>query len=118
MIATILEAKARLEREGLHVSRNDDRSLWIAAKVSDGGDGVRLSNDACGLFWDVNRWVAVFPADGLLTYEVPGDLEKLTSLIAVVYGQYRRTETPLNDIVKQVVDDAEQYLVGRPLTRT
>jgi len=117
MLVTILDAKVWLEKQGLHVACSGDHSLWIAAAVSDFGDGVKLSNDACSLFWNSDRWVAVFPADGMLTYEVPGNLDELTSLLVAVYHQHRRTGTSLSDVFRQVVDDSEQSLVGRSLSR-
>jgi hypothetical protein len=117
MVATTLEAKAKLEAEGLFVSGNDTHSLWIAANVSDQGEGIKLSPDACSLLWDSGRWVAVFPADGLLTYEVPGALEDLLSLIVAVYKQYRHAGGHFKNAFRQVVSDSEQYLVGRALSR-
>src|SRR4051794_19997186 len=112
MLVTTLDAKAKLEAEGLHVSCNNAHSLWIAATVRDMGAGIKLSNDACSLIWNTGRWVAVFPAEGLLTYEVPGSLSELVSLITAVYADYRRAGEPLKDAFKRVMTDAEQYLVG------
>ena len=113
MSATILDAKAKLEAEGLHVSRNSVCSLWIAATIRDGGEGIKFSEDACSLMWHANRWVAVFPSEGLFTYEVPGSLSELVPLIAAVYANYRDNGGSLKDAFKRVVTDAEQYLVGR-----
>jgi len=110
---TILDAKAKLETEGLHVCCNNAHSLWIAASVRDMGAGIKFSDDACSLIWNSSRWVAVFPAKGLLTYEIPGSLPELVSVITAVYASYRRTGSPLKDVFKQVVPDAEHYLVGR-----
>jgi hypothetical protein len=113
MLVTTLDAKAKLEAEGLHVSCNNAHSLWIAATVQDTGAGIKLSQDACSLLWDSKRWVAVFPADGLRTYEVPGSLSELVSLVTVVYANYRQAGGLLKDAVKRVMSDAEQFLVGR-----
>jgi hypothetical protein len=113
MVGTALDAKAKLEAEGLHVSCNNADSLWIAATVRDGGDRIGLSDDACSLIWNSGRWVAVFPAEGLLTYEVPGSLPELVSVITAVYAHYRQTGTPFKHAVKQVVTGVEQYLVAR-----
>jgi hypothetical protein len=117
MLVTTLDAKARLEAEGLHVACNNAHSLWIAAHVQDTGEGIRLSNDACGLLWDSDRWVAVFPAQGLLTYEIPGTLPDLVSLISAIYSQYRCAGGEFRDAFMRVVPDPEQYLVGRSLSR-
>jgi hypothetical protein len=113
MHVTALDAKAKLEAEGLQVSWNNPQSLWIAATVRDAGSGIRLSEDACSLCWNSGRWVAVFPAEGLLTYEVPGSLPELVSVITAVYAHARETSTPFKDAVKQVVTGVEQYLVSR-----
>jgi hypothetical protein len=113
MGATALDAKAKLEAEGLHVSCNTPHSLWIAATVREMGEGIKLSNDASSLTWNSSRWVAVFPAEGLFTYEVPGSLSDLVSLVTAVYANYRQVGGPLRDAFKRVVPDAEQFLVGR-----
>src|SRR5262249_33078612 len=117
MLATILDAKARLESEGLHVSRRDDHSLWIAATLRDAGEGIRLSDDACALLGDSGRWVAVFPAEGLFTYEVPASLAELVSLITAVYAHYRQAGGQLKDAFKHAVSQPEQYLAGRSPAR-
>jgi hypothetical protein len=111
------DAKTTLEAEGLHVSSNLRNSLWIAANVRDVGEGISVSDDACALMWGENKWVAVFPAEGLLTYEVPGDLPELVSLIASVYKHFRHTGGQFKDALKEVLANSEQYLIGRTLTR-
>src|SRR5438132_1508276 len=103
MLVTLLDAKAQLEAAGFHVACNNAHALWIAANVRDVGAGVGLSDDACSLLWDAERWVAVFPAGGLLTYEVPGTLPDLVSVIAAVYTLYRRAGGPFQDALKHVV---------------
>jgi hypothetical protein len=113
MLVTAIDAKTKLEAEGLQVSCNNAHSLWIAASVRDMGEGIKLANNACSLIWNSGRWVAVFPAEGLFTYEIPGSLSELVSIIVAVYGQYRGTGTPFKDAVKQVVSNVDQYLVGR-----
>lgn len=113
MPATLLDAKVKLEAEGLHVSRNSDCSLWIAASVRDAGEGIKVSKDACALMENSSRWVTVFPSEGLLTYEVPGTLSELVSLITAIYADYRANGGSLRDAFKRVVTDAERYLVGR-----
>lgn len=110
------DAKTKLEAEGLHVSCNNSNSLWIAANLKDVG-GIRMSNDACSLVEKSGRWVAVFPADGLLIYQYPGKLADLVSLILSVYQKYRESGAEFNQAFKQVVNDADQYLVGRPPAR-
>jgi hypothetical protein len=112
MLVTTLDAKAKLEAEGLHVSGNNPHSLWIAATLQDMGAGIKLSNDACSLTWTSSRWVAVFPAEGLLTYEIPGSLSELVSLITAVYADYRQVGGALKDAIKRAVPDVEQFLVG------
>jgi hypothetical protein len=119
MLVTTLDAKGQLEAEGLHVSRNDTHSLWIAGNVRDVGNGVRLSNDACSLMWKSGLWVAVFPSEGRLTYEVPGSLPELVSLITSVYAQYRQAGGSFEVAFPRVVSEAEQYLVdGSPAHST
>jgi hypothetical protein len=113
MLATILDAKAKLEAEGLRVSRSGDHSLWIAATLRDAGDGITLSDDACALLGNAGRWVAVFPAEGLSTYEVPGSLADLVSLIVTVYARYRQVGGPVQEAFKQAVSQPEQYRTGR-----
>jgi hypothetical protein len=113
MLESSLDAKVKLEAEGLHVSCNNSHSLWIAATVRDVGEGIKLSDDACSLIWNSSGWVAVFPAEGLLTYELPGSLSELVSVITAVYAHCRRTRGSLTDAFKRVVTDAEQYLINR-----
>ncbi len=117
MLTTAVDAKAKLEAEGLLVSCNTAHGLWIAAHVRDMGDGVQLSDDACSLTWHTNRWVAVFPAEGLLTYEVPGSLPELVSLITAIYACHRQAGGSLQAAFSQVVGEPEQYLVGRSPAR-
>jgi hypothetical protein len=112
VLATTLDAKAKLEEEGLHVSCSNAHSLWIAATVRDIGEGIKFSEDACSLIWNSSRWIAVFPADGLLTYEVPGSLPELISVITTVYAHYRQAGGRFKDAFRQVVTDPEQYLIG------
>lgn len=114
---TIHEAKAKLEADGLHVSFNNDHSLWIAATVRDAGRGIRMSDDASALIGDSGRWTAVFPAEGMLTYEVPGALPDLVSLIGSVYAQYRRAGGQLKDAFPKVRSEPEQYLIGHSPAR-
>lgn len=57
--------------------------------------------------------VAVFPAAGLLSYEVPGDLRDLVPLIRGVYANHRRYGGPFKDAFARSVPDSESYLVGR-----
>ncbi len=113
MLETTLDAKAALEADGLYVSCNNAHSLWIAATVRDVEDGIKLSDDACSLVGKLNRWVAVFPAEGLLTYEVPGSLSELVALITAVYAHYRQSGGPFNRALRQVLTDPQHYLVGR-----
>jgi hypothetical protein len=117
MIDTIQDAKASLEKQNLYVAYNNKQSLWIAGGVRDAGEGVRVSNDACSLIFNVDRWIAIFPALGMLTYEVPGNLEELVYLIEAVYSQHLRAGNSFTEAVKQIVEDSEQYLVGRSLSR-
>ena len=113
MVETILDAKSRLEAEGLYVSRNDAKSLWIAGSLTDAGEGVRLSQDACALFRKGDQWTVVFPAEGMLTYEMSDSLPELLTTISTAYQRYRLAGGQFKDIFKQVVSKSEQYLVGR-----
>jgi len=113
MLVTTLDAKAKLEAAGLHVSCNNGDSLWIAATLRDMGAGIKLSHDACSLISTSNGWVAVFPAEGLITYEVSDSLPKLVALVTTVYADYRSMGGPLKDAFKRIMPDAELFLVGR-----
>jgi hypothetical protein len=113
MNETILGAKAELEAAGLEVKPSGERSLWIAATVKDAGGGIRLSNDASALLLQDDHWVAIFPADGTLNYEVPGDLQELLPLIRRVYTYYRRAGGAFKDAFKHAVPEPDTYLVGR-----
>lgn len=113
MPVTILDAKAKLESEGLHVSCNNGASLWIAATVRDADGEIKFSEDACSLIEKSPRWVAVFPAGGSFTYEIPGSLPELIALIVTVYANYRRQGGSLNEAITQVVTDTDQYLIDR-----
>ncbi|HEV3258797.1 MAG TPA: ImmA/IrrE family metallo-endopeptidase [Gemmataceae bacterium] len=113
MNQTILDAKGELEAAGLEVKPSGEGALWIAATTNDAGGGIRLSTDASTLLWKENRWVAVFPADGMLNYEVPGELYDLLPMIRGVYTRYRRLGGPFKDAFRRSVPNPESYLVGR-----
>lgn len=112
MNPVLRKAKEDLEVAGLEVKASGEDALWIAAASRDAGGGVRLSHDACMLIRQGDRWVAVFPAEGHSTYEVPGELPRLLPLIHAVYGQYRRRGGPFEEAFRQSVPDAEAYLAG------
>jgi hypothetical protein len=118
MVQTILDAKVKLEAERLYVSSYREHSLWIAGTTTDIGDGIKLSKDACVLIQEADRWLVAFPADGMLSYEVPGTLPELLSLITTVYSRYRQTGGPFQEAVKRTVPDAEHYLIGRSLSKS
>ncbi len=91
----IHEPKAELEAFSLEVKTSGECSLLIAATSRDVGDGLRLSNDASALLQRDDRWVAVFPAAGTLSYEVPGDLPDLLPLIRKVQSPRINLPQPL-----------------------
>jgi hypothetical protein len=109
----ILDAKAELEAGGLTVKLSGEASLWICDTIQ-GADGIRFSNDASVLLREDDRWIAIFPAAGMLSYEVPGELQDLVPLIQGVYASYRRSGGPLKDAFARSVPDPELYLHGRP----
>jgi hypothetical protein len=109
----ILDAKAELEADGLTVKLSGENSLWICETVQ-GADGVRLSNNASVLLREADRWIAIFPAAGMLSYEVPGELQDLVALIKSVYTSYRRSGGPLKDEFARSVPDPDLCLRGRP----
>jgi hypothetical protein len=117
VIVNALDAKKQLELEGLYVSHHNPHSLWIAATVRDMGEGIKLSEDACSLICKSGQWIAVFPAEGLCTYEVPGLLPDLVTVVSRVYEQHRRTGGPFQAAFRQVVNNPDQYVVGRSLAR-
>ena len=117
MIVTASDVEAHLEARDLYVSARGSSSLWIAATVHDAGEGAIMSNDACSLIADTEEWVADFPAEGLCTYELPGTLEELVAIICAVYDQYRRVRGAFTDAFRQVVPDADRYVIGRSLAR-
>lgn len=117
MIVTASDVKAHLEARDLYVSARGSSSLWIAATVRDTGDGVLMSNDACSLIANDEGWVAVFPAEGLCTYELPGTLEELIATISAVYEQYRREGGAFANAFRQAVPDPDRYVIGRSLAR-
>jgi hypothetical protein len=117
MVQTLLEAKAQLEAEGLYVAWNIPNALWIAGTLTQKGEGIQLSPDACSLLRDGERWVAIFPAEGLRTYEREGPLPELVSLIVTVYQHYRRSGRAFSEAFPRSVRNPEQYLVGRSLSR-
>jgi hypothetical protein len=113
MKAGVLDAKAELEAGGLTVRPSGEASLWICDTIQEAG-GVRFSNDASVLLREDDRWIAIFPAAGMLSYEVPGGLQDLVELIKGVYANYRRSGGPLKDAFARSVPDPERYLQGRP----
>ena len=61
MIATIADAKSALESAGLFVSVNSSH-LLIGGWIADGGEGLRIFKDACGLNQRNGAWIALLPA--------------------------------------------------------
>jgi hypothetical protein len=115
MIATLQDAKAKLESEGLYVSCRDDR-LWIAANVRDAGDGIMVADEACALIRTGDAWSAIFPASRpFFPHEMPGTLPDLVATIAAVFAEKRRAQIQLGHAFRQVVSDPDRFLMGRKL---
>ena len=110
---TLIDAKTTLEARDLCVRFNNENSLWIANETVDGGDGFIVSKDACALNRWANHWVAVFPAKGMRTYEVPGSLAEVVTLILAVYTRHRLDKGTLNEAFRRTVLDPDSYLNGR-----
>jgi hypothetical protein len=108
----ILDARAELEAGGLTVKPSGETSLWICDAAQEAG-GVRFSTDASVLLREDDRWIAVFPAAGMLSYEVPGDLRDLVPLIKGVYASHRRFGGSLKEAFARSVPDPQRYLQGR-----
>lgn len=115
MIETIQDARSALEAEGLHVSVNNLSSLLIGGSITDAGEGLTIYKDACAINCRAGQWVASFPADGLLSFEFPGSLPELVSLVVAVYDYHRQHEGELKEAFKRLIKDAEQFLIGRSL---
>ena len=113
MIDTIQTAAESLRASGLHVSINGPFCLLIAPTVVDGGGGLRAFKSACALNSRDGLWVAVFPAAGLLSYEKPGSLSDLVAFVQAVYKQHRLAGGELKGAFEGLVQDPEQYLIGR-----
>ncbi len=111
MSTPLQEVQSRLEAQGLHVSA-DEQSLFIAGSLVNVGADICLSSDACVLLQHADRWVVIFPAEGICTYEVDGPLPEMVSLIEHVYQHHRDTGGGLTDAVKQVLPNAAQYRRG------
>jgi hypothetical protein len=110
---TLIGSIATLEAHDLCVRPNNEHSLWIANHTADEDDGILLSNDACVLARRADQWVAVFPANGMRTYEVSGSLPEAVSLILAVYARHRQDEGTLTEAFRQTVPDPDIYLNGR-----
>ena len=113
MIETIQDAAVALQAQGLFLSFNNPSSLLIGGSLADAGDGIQMFKDACALIGKFGHWTAIFPAKGLCTYEFPGALPELVSVISRVYDQYRRSGVPFKDAFREVVSDPDQYMMGR-----
>jgi hypothetical protein len=110
---TLVGAIGTLEAHALCVRANNDHSLWIADRPTDMGDGILLSDAACALSQREDQWVAVFPAAGSRTYEVPGTLPACVSLILTVYARHRTAGGTLNEAFRRTVADPDNFLNGR-----
>jgi hypothetical protein len=115
MIATIQDAKSALETDALFVADGYMNSLLIGGWVADGGDGLRIFKDACGLNQRNGEWIVLFPAEGLTQYEIPGTLAEGVALILAAYQEHRKNGGEFRDACKRVLKDADQYLIGRSL---
>ena len=112
MNQALLDAKAELAAAGLSVKQNGETALWITATSQEIG-GLTLSKDASALLQRDGEWIAVFPTPGTLSYEVPGSLPDLTSLILKVYAHYRRFGGSFDHAFERSVPASESFLVGR-----
>src|ERR1017187_3705845 len=115
MIETIQDAKSALEADGLIVAKSRMDSLLIGGWIADGGDGLRIFKDACGLNQRNGEWVVLFPSAGLQQYHVPGTLAQGVALILAAYQDHRKNGGEFHDACKRVLKDADQYLTGRSL---
>ena len=112
--AVAIEAETRLHDVQALLRR-------VAAKRRDGGAGravlvvadTRTNREVVRAAHP--ELVAVFPAEGLSTYEVPGTLSELVSLLLTVYGHYRQNGGRFTDAFRQVVSEPDRYVVGRSL---
>ncbi len=107
MLATALDAKARLEAAGLHVSlcSHGSDSLFIAAGFTEFDDGLKISQDASVLDRnkETGRWLVTLPGEGGSFQGVEGDLPDVVALIEQVYHHYRNAGGKLRDAVREVL---------------
>src|SRR4051794_16929182 len=114
MVATIQEARARLEADGLHVGSGYQGALLIANSFTEGSEGIRVLHDACTLFEDGGGWLAIFPSKGMSRREVSGSLPDLVALIEEIYRRHRSAGGDFAEAVKQVVDSSEPSSKAAP----
>ena len=107
MNSELEDAKRRLQAAGLTVRTTTEDSLWIAGHLTELGDGLRLSHDACALMAKANgEFVGVFPSLGHMTIEVPGSIPDLTFLILATYLRHRELGGEFPQAVGVVLRDA------------
>ena len=112
MSTSIDIAVARMEAQGLHVTVRNPTTLFIAAVVDDVAPGFSVSNDATFLIDHGEKWLAIFPARGQCTFELPGGLTELTELVLSVYKDYREKGGRLHEAFMRVVPIHQRYLRG------
>ena len=110
---SLLDVQARLETEGLYVSPVAPDFLWIAL----GSSLIRrseivFSKEFCTLRKGGEQWIASFPSNPPLTYEMMGSLPDLESLIIKVFHQSSLSGVPLGKAFSDIEPDSERYLQG------
>ncbi len=108
-IDTALES---FRADGLQASARDRNTLVVAAVVEDTSPGIAIAHDVTILLDKGPTWLAIFPAQGQCTFEVPGTLEELTALALAVYRDYRKNGQPLHAAVMRAIPNYQSYLRG------
>jgi hypothetical protein len=108
-IDTALES---LRAHGLHASARDSNTLFVAADVEDVSSDIAIAHDVTILLDKGPTWLAIFPAQGQCTFEVPGPLDDLTELVVSVYKDQREHGGPLHEAVMRRVPSCQRYLRG------
>lgn len=118
-MATLIDAATiQLESHGLHVTTRNPHTVSIAANLVGSSVGFSVSNDATFLIDQGEKWLAVFPARGQCTFEVPGALQELTKVIISVYEDYFDHGGRLHDAFMRVVPNHQRFLHGAATSAT
>lgn len=111
MIAAIGQAKAELEKQGLHVSCLPNGGLWIGCMGSTIPDDTIQIYQVVGMIEpDGDQWIARFCVEPPLVSRTRGSLEEVQSVASRVFQRCMTDHVTLWTAFADVIGDPMLYL--------